>query len=66
MPTSRWPVGQRITDRIEIPVASDAGDGPFRLEVGWYLLRTMQRLKVLDVSGRAVDDRFLVVGLTSP
>jgi hypothetical protein len=59
-PTSQWPVGQEIPDPYEVRLDGDAPSGEYRVEVGWYLLETMQRLRVLDEAGEPVADSFVV------
>jgi hypothetical protein len=59
-PTSRWTPGAEITDPYEVRLAPAAPPGQYRVEVGWYLLATMQRLPVVDASGRPVADSFVV------
>ncbi len=52
-PTSRWLPGQTVADRYELTLAADAPPGDYRLEVGMYLLETMERLPVAgDTSGQ--------------
>ncbi len=63
-PTSRWREGDVIEDRYSFYLDREAPPGDYKLEVGWYLLETMQRLPVLDSDGRAVDDKVLLSGLT--
>lgn len=65
-PTGQWAAGTRHTDRIEIPISSSAAPGPYRLEIGWYLLGDMRRLAVLGPEGQALDDRVLLEGLVVP
>ncbi len=65
-PTSQWLPGGTITDRHTIAVGHDAVPGPYRLEIGWYLLSTMRRLNVLDPAGNVTDDRVLLEGLAIP
>lgn len=57
-PTSEWSPGREITDRYEVRLAADAPAGEYRVEVGWYLLETMQRLQVLGEKGEPVADSF--------
>ncbi|MDY7078883.1 MAG: DUF2723 domain-containing protein [Chloroflexota bacterium] len=59
-PTSRWSSGEELGDPYEVRLAPDAPPGDYRVEVGWYLLATMQRLPVLDASGQPVSDSFVV------
>ena len=67
-PTSQWVEGEVFSDTYAVPLLPDAPPGAYQVEVGWYLLRTMQRLPVLDASGQATDDKVLIAGLevTSP
>lgn len=65
LPTSAWPVGERITDRHLVQLDPDVPAGAYRLAVGWYLLATMERLPVLDSAGNIVDDRVIVPGLSA-
>lgn len=59
-PTSQWREGEIILDRHT--VWTDAGSplGLYDIEAGLYLLRTMERLQVLDASGDAIANRVLL------
>jgi hypothetical protein len=46
-PTSLWLAGEFVTDRYELALPSDIPPGEYRIEVGMYLLETMERLPVL-------------------
>jgi hypothetical protein len=62
--TSGWRPGERLTDVHEIRVPADAPPGEYEVEIGWYLLATLERLPVLaEGSGAVVDDRVLAEGL---
>ncbi len=51
-PTSAWPVGVILADRVEIPIPPDLPPGEYTLKTGMYLLSTLERLPVAgDVSG---------------
>ncbi|MBC7250094.1 MAG: hypothetical protein H5T62_07405 [Anaerolineae bacterium] len=51
-PTSDWPVGVTVTDRVEIPLPPDLPPGEYTLKTGMYLLSTLERLPVAgDVTG---------------
>jgi hypothetical protein len=63
-PTSQWTLGEPVTDHYQVPLASELPDGPYRVQVGFYLLRTLRRLAVLDDTGTAVDDKLLLTGFT--
>jgi hypothetical protein len=63
-PTSQWQPGEAFQDRYTLYIDPDAPPGAYQVEIGWYLLETMQRLPVLDAQGRAVDDKLLLSGLT--
>lgn len=61
LPTSIWPVGMVMVDHYELAVAPDAPPGEYRIEVGMYLLETMERLPALDGEGRHLpEDRILL------
>jgi hypothetical protein len=45
-PTNTWLSGEIVRDDIEIPVPADALPGDYRLQVGMYLLATLQRLPI--------------------
>jgi len=62
--TSQWTPGQIITDHYSVPIPSDAPPGEYQVEVGLYLLATLQRLPLLNADGTPVDDRLLIAGLT--
>jgi hypothetical protein len=63
-PTSGWAPGEDLSDSYEVQLAPDAPPGRYQVHVGWYLLATMQRLRVLDADGRVVADSFVVGDLT--
>ena len=61
LPTSIWPVGMVMVDHYELAVAPDAPPGEYRIEVGMYLLETMERLPTFDKGGnRLPEDRILL------
>jgi hypothetical protein len=65
-PTTQWFVGETIVDRHVLTIDAGAPSGEYEVEVGMYLLETMQRLHFLDdqggmVADRAVLDRFELV-----
>lgn len=62
-PTSQWTEGETILDVYRVRLDPDAPPGPYRIEVGWYLLSTMERLPVLDEQMRPVESRVLMGGL---
>ncbi|RLC88083.1 MAG: hypothetical protein DRJ03_03835 [Chloroflexi bacterium] len=59
-PTSQWTPGEEITDPYQVQLTPDAPAGRYRIEVGWYLLATMQRLQIVDTGGRPTGDAFIV------
>lgn len=63
-PTGRWREGEQVSDAYLVYVDQDAPPGSYQVEIGWYLLATMQRLPVLDATGNAMDDKALFPGLT--
>jgi mannosyltransferase len=61
LPTDRWTAGQVIQDNYALTVAGDAAPGPHVLEVGMYLLATLDRLPVHDPdTGAVLGDRVLL------
>ena len=61
VPTSAWFVGMVVADRYDIIIAPDAPPGEYQIEVGMYLLETMERLAAVDADGRRLaDDRVLL------
>jgi mannosyltransferase len=61
LPTDRWTVGQIVEDNYALTVSGDARPGPHVLEVGMYLLETMDRLPVRDPeTGADLADRVLL------
>ena len=45
--------------RTVVRVPADAPPGAYKVEAGWYLLETLQRLPVLDATGATIDDKLL-------
>jgi hypothetical protein len=45
-PTSIWDAGEIVVDRYRLTIAPDAPGGEYHLDVGMYLLSTLERLKV--------------------
>jgi mannosyltransferase len=61
LPTDRWVVGQIVQDNYALAVAPDAAPGPYVLEVGMYLLATLDRLPARDPeTGAVLGDRVLL------
>ncbi len=63
LPTTQWPINEPIADRFEVRVPDDAPRGEYKVEVGWYLLATLDRLPVVTPKGVAVDDKYVIGGL---
>jgi hypothetical protein len=59
-PTSAWTEAEVVVDPHTIWTNQEAPLGLYRVEVGLYLLRTMERLQLLDASGSPVDDRLII------
>jgi mannosyltransferase len=67
-PTDRWAVGEVVTDNYALTVAGSAS-GTHLLEVGMYLLETLDRLPVHDPdTGALLGDRVLLgtIEVTAP
>ncbi|TKJ31620.1 MAG: hypothetical protein CEE40_00960 [Chloroflexi bacterium B3_Chlor] len=59
-PTSRWREGEMVLDSHTVWTDKSAPLGLYQIEVGLYLLRTMERLQVLSPSGTPTDNRVLI------
>ena len=59
-PTHQWFVGEIILDRHCLQVDPNAPPGVYQIEIGMYILETMERLAVRDADGRPVGDRILL------
>jgi hypothetical protein len=59
-PTSRWREREAVLDSHTVWTDERAPLGLYQIEVGMYLLRTMERLQVLDSSGVAIGDRVII------
>lgn len=59
-PTSRWEPGQVVHDAWEVRLDPAAPPGEYRVEVAWYLLKTMQRLPLLGEHGQPWGDSFTI------
>jgi hypothetical protein len=55
LPTTCWQPGEFVTDPYDIPIASDAPPGLYKLEVGMYYLPTGERLPVTRLPGHPAD-----------
>jgi|GEM_PF-362658 len=67
-PTSVWEEGEVVRDEYDLLVYDDAPPGRYQLEVGMYLLSTMERLAVLHQEGQVQGNRVLLgeVTVTEP
>jgi hypothetical protein len=54
-PTSIWDTGEIVVDRYQLSIAPDAPGGEYHLEVGMYLLSTLERLKVASRDEKGQD-----------
>ncbi|MHB1131304.1 MAG: glycosyltransferase family 39 protein [Chloroflexota bacterium] len=59
-PTSSWPVGQVIEDRIGLPIQKDAAPGSYQVELGMYYPPTMERPPLHDAENRPLGNRLLI------
>ncbi len=61
LPTDRWGAGQVVQDNYALVIDPNAGSGLHVVEVGMYLLETLERLPVRDAdSGTPLGDRVLI------
>ena len=63
LPTRFWWPGEVITDTITIPL-QDIPEGDFGLALGIYLPESGERLKLINSSGRSVEDNRLILEST--
>ena len=54
LPTNTWIRGDIVRDNLTIPVAADAAPGTYNVDLGMYLLSTMQRLRVAGTDQNAI------------
>jgi hypothetical protein len=54
-PTSAWDAGEIVVDQYRLTVAPDAPGGEYHLEVGMYLLSTLERLKIVGGDEKGQD-----------
>jgi hypothetical protein len=59
-PTTRWAEAEVVLDPHTLWTAQEAPLGLYRLEVGVYLLRTMERLYLLDSAGDAIGESLII------
>jgi hypothetical protein len=59
-PTTKWKPGEVINDPHTVWTQIKAPLGLYRIEVGLYLLRNMERLQLIDASGRPMGDRLII------
>jgi len=59
-PTTQWPEMKLVVDPHTVWTDPQAPLGLYRLEVGVYLLRTMERLYLLDDSGDPVSESLIL------
>jgi hypothetical protein len=57
-PTTTWRVGSVLVDGIVIPVPDQVGQ--YRVEIGWYNSRTMERLPLVSADGQIVGNALVV------
>jgi hypothetical protein len=65
-PTTAWQPGDLILDRYALDLPTTAGPGPYRLVVGLYELRTLQRLPARTSSGDAPGAEVSIATLSLP
>jgi hypothetical protein len=63
-PTSLWQEADVVRDTIIVSLPSSVAPGDYRLLAGMYLLRTMERLPLLDATGRSLGDATQLATLT--
>ncbi len=61
-PTSLWLAGEFIADAHEITLPTDIRAGEYQIEVGMYLLETMERLDILAEDGQPQGNSIMFPG----
>ncbi len=59
-PSSAWGADERVEDRHGLTIPNDVAAGDYQLIVGLYRASTGERLMVLDATGQAESDHFLL------
>ena len=62
--TLGWRPGEVIHDRYSVRLDADAPTGEYQVEVGLYLLATLERLPVLNQAGAIIDNKVIIEGLS--
>jgi D-alanine transfer protein len=65
-PTSAWQPGLIVRDSYRLTLPSDGSAGPYQVIVGAYRLDTLQRLAVVDASGRSLGDHVSLAQVSLP
>jgi 4-amino-4-deoxy-L-arabinose transferase-like glycosyltransferase len=60
-PTSFWPKGAVVADRIEVPL-TDLPEGAYRLLFGMYETETVTRLPLTEAGGEGMPDNLIDLG----
>ncbi|MFN2180725.1 MAG: ArnT family glycosyltransferase [Candidatus Promineifilaceae bacterium] len=60
-PTYLWDKGERLEDRYEISIDSDAPPGVTNFSVGMYILETLERLPIVTSEGESLPERSLLL-----
>lgn len=58
--TSLWRANQSMVDWIILPITTEVPPGEYRLELGLYYLPTLERLTIVDNSGRPISDKVVI------
>jgi 4-amino-4-deoxy-L-arabinose transferase-like glycosyltransferase len=59
-PSAQWEAGERVVQRVELPVTAGAPPGAYRVRVGFFNPDSGARLPVLDGDSRYAGDSFLI------
>jgi len=62
-PTSAWDAGEIVVDRFALSIPAKAPPGEYKLEMGFYNWRTLERLPILDAAGQVADDYVILTQL---
>lgn len=62
-PTGCWLRGQIVTDTVSLSFRASGESGPLRLALGMYIWPSLERLEVMDISGKSLPERAISVEL---
>ncbi len=59
-PTSIWDAGEAVRDDFTVNLPANLPEGKYNIEIGWYDLKTSQRLPVRDANNQSIGDSVIL------